>query len=107
MIRSAFGTDILFNPGGLHRHGAQLAKTTQFREPLEALRQATGAASDILAMSGDRAPYPGPVGVIEAGAMTDLLVVDADPETSLDFLVEPDASLRAIVKGGQFVRNAL
>jgi len=106
-IRTAFGTDILFNPGGLHRHGAQLAKITQFREPLEALRQATGAASDILAMSGDRAPYPGPVGVIEAGAMADLLVVDADPETSLDFLIEPDASLRAIMKGGQFVRNGL
>jgi imidazolonepropionase-like amidohydrolase len=106
-ISTAFGTDILFNPAGLTRHGAQLAKITQFRAPLDALRQATGAASDVLAMSGDRAPYPGPVGVIEAGAMADILVVDGDPEISLDFLIDPDTSLRAIIKGGRFIRNAL
>jgi imidazolonepropionase-like amidohydrolase len=106
-IRSAFGTDILFNPAGLPRHGAQLAKITQFHAPLDALRQATGSASDILAMSGERAPYPGPVGVIEPGAMADLLVVEGDPETSLDFLIDPDTNLQAIMKGGSFVRNRL
>jgi len=106
-IHTAFGTDILFNPAGLPRHGAQLAKITRFRAPLEALRQATGAAGDLLALSGERAPYPGAVGVIETGAMADLLVVDGDPETSLDFLIEPDTSLRAIIKGGTFARNRL
>jgi imidazolonepropionase-like amidohydrolase len=106
-IQSAFGTDILFNPPGLQRHGAQLAKITQFHAPLDALRQATGSASDILAMSGDRAPYPGPVGVIEPGAMADMLVVDGDPETTLDFLIDPDTNLQAIMKGGQFIRNRL
>jgi len=106
-VRSAFGTDILFNPAGLPRHGAQLAKLTQFYAPLDALHHATGAASDILAMSGDRAPYPGPVGVIEEGAMADILVIDGDPEQSLDFLIEPDTSLQAIIKGGTFARNRL
>ena len=106
-VRSAFGTDILFNPAGLARHGAQLAKLTQFYAPLDALHHATGAASDILAMSGDRAPYPGPVGVIEEGAMADILVIDGDPEKSLDFLIEPDTTLQAIIKGGSFARNRL
>lgn len=106
-VLTGFGTDILFNPAGLRRHGAQLAKLTQFHAPLDALHQATGAASDILAMSGDRAPYPGAVGVIEAGAMADILVVEGDPETSLDFLIDPATSLRAIMKGGTFARNTL
>ena len=106
-ILTAFGTDILFNPAGLARHGAQLAKITRFRAPLDALHQATGAAGDVLAMSGDRAPYPGPVGVIEPGAMADLLVVDGDPGASLDFLIDPDAGLAAIMKGGAFARNRL
>ena len=106
-IPTAFGTDILFNPAGLLRHGAQLAKIAKFRAPLDALRQATGMAGDILAMSGERAPYPGAVGVIEPGAMADILVVDGDPETSLDFLVNPEDGLPAIIKGGTFTRNRL
>jgi len=106
-ITTAFGTDILFNPAGLARHGAQLAKLTRLREPLAALRMATGAAGDILAMSGDRAPYPGRVGVIAEGAMADLLVVDGDPEAGLDFLAEPESGLTAIMKGGAFVTTAL
>jgi len=106
-VLTGFGTDILFNPAGLSRHGAQLAKITQFHAPLDALHQATGAASDILAMSGDRAPYAGAVGVIEEGAMADILVVDGDPEESLDFLIDPETGLRAIMKGGAFARNTL
>ena len=106
-VLTGFGTDILFNPGGLPRQGAQLAKLTQFYAPLDALHQATGAAGDILAMSGDRAPYPGAVGVIEEGAMADILVVDGDPAESLDFLSDPDTNLPAIIKGGNFARNRL
>jgi len=106
-VLTGFGTDILFNPAGLPRHGAQLAKLTQFHAPLDALRHATGAAGDILAMSGARAPYAGAVGVIGEGAMADLLVIDGEPEESLDFLIEPETSLRAIMKGGTFERNTL
>jgi len=106
-ITTAFGTDILFNPAGLARHGAQLAKLTRFRTPLDALRMATGAAGEILAMSGDRAPYPGPVGVIAPGAMADLLVIDGEPETGLDFLADPDTSLRTIMQGGRLARHTL
>jgi imidazolonepropionase-like amidohydrolase len=106
-VRTCFGTDILFNPGNLHRHGAHLEKITRFRSPLDTLRMATGAAGDILAMSGERAPAPGPVGVIAEGAMADLLVVEGDPETELGFLLDPDGGIAAIMKDGAFVRSAL
>lgn len=106
-IETAWGTDILMNPEGPATQGRQLAKITRFYDPLTALRTATGNASDLLAMSGDRDPYDGPVGVIAEGALADLLVVDGDPAASLDFIAEPEANLRLIMKGGQIAKRTL
>ncbi len=80
-VRMAFGTDILMNPAGVSSQGRQLAKLTRFMPPLEALRMATGSAGDLLALSGERTPYPGRLGVIAEGAHADLLVVEGNPET--------------------------
>ncbi|MBK5927473.1 metal-dependent hydrolase family protein [Rhodobaculum claviforme] len=103
----AFGTDILFNPDGAASQGRQLAKFARFMSPLEALRTATGAAGELLAMSGPRAPYDGRLGVIAEGALADLLVVDADPEAGLDWLDDPEGRLRLIMKGGRIHKDAL
>lgn len=75
--------------------------------PLEALHKATGAVGELLALSGPRAPYEGRLGVIAAGALADLLVVDGDPETALDWLGTPETSLRPIMKGGRLARQTL
>lgn len=107
-VRMAFGTDILFNPaGGGENQGRQLAKLARFMPPLEALRMATGDAGELLALSGPRAPYPAPLGVIAPGAHADLLVVDGDPEAGLDWLGDPAANLRLIMKDGRVVKEAL
>jgi imidazolonepropionase-like amidohydrolase len=103
----AFGTDILFNPAGAASQGRQLAKFARFMSPLEALHKATGAAGDLLAMSGERAPYEGRLGVIAEGALADLLVVDADPEAGLDWLADPESSLNLIMKGGRIFKETL
>ncbi len=103
----AFGTDILFNPAGTSSQGRQLAKFARFMSPLEALRCATGAAGELLAMSGARAPYDGRLGVIAEGALADLLVVDADPEEGLDWLDDPAGRLKLIMKGGRIHKDAL
>ncbi|PKP75475.1 MAG: hydrolase [Alphaproteobacteria bacterium HGW-Alphaproteobacteria-6] len=103
----AFGSDILFNPAGAASQGRQLAKFARFMSPLEALHKATGAAGQLLAMSGARAPYDGRLGVIAEGALADLLVVDADPEADLDWLDSPETSLRLIMKGGRIVKKTL
>jgi imidazolonepropionase-like amidohydrolase len=106
-VKTAFGTDILMNPKGGATHGKQLAKITRFRDPLTALRSATGDAGDLLALSGGRAPYPGALGMIAPGAFADLLVVDGDPSASLDFLIDPGPGLRLIMKDGKVYKNAL
>jgi len=106
-VKTAWGSDILMNPKGAPRHGRHLAKIARFYDPLTALRTATGNAGQLLAMSGPRAPYDGPLGVIQPGALADLLVVDGEPEQSLDFIAEPENSLRLIMKGGQLARHTL
>lgn len=103
----AFGTDILFNPAGAASQGRQLAKFARFMSPLEALHKATGAAGALLALSGERTPYPGRLGVIRENALADLLVVDGDPETDLAWLDTPDTSLRLIMKGGRVFKTTL
>ena len=105
--RLAFGTDILFNPGGVARMGRQLNKFTRFMSPLEALRLATGAAGELLALSGPRAPYEGALGVLRPGAMADLLLVDGSPEKSLDWLENYETTLRIIMKDGRFVKRSM
>ena len=106
-VSLAFGTDILFNPAGAASQGRQLAKFARFMSPLEALHKATGAAGRLLALSGERAPYAGRLGVIGEGALADLLVIDGDPETDLAWLDTPDTSLRLIMKGGRIFRESL
>ncbi|WP_439526274.1 amidohydrolase family protein [Roseovarius mucosus] len=106
-VNMAFGTDILMNPTGASSQGRQLAKLTRFMPPLEALRMATGAAGDLLALSGERSGYDGQLGVIAEGAMADLLVVESDPEAGLDWLDTPEQSLAMIVKGGAVVKDQL
>ena len=106
-VAIAFGTDILFNPEGAASQGRQLAKFARFMSPLAALHKATGAAGALLALSGERSPYPGRLGVIAPGALADLLVIDGDPETDLAWLDTPDTSLRLIMKGGRVYKEAL
>lgn len=103
----AFGTDILFNPAGTASQGRQLGKFARFMSPLEALHKATGAAGALLALSGERAPYPGALGVIRENALADLLVIDGDPEADLAWLDTPETSLRLIMKGGRIVKETL
>lgn len=106
-LKLAFGTDILFNPAGAASQGRQLAKFARFMSPLEALHKATGAAGELLALSGPRAPYDGRLGVIEPGALADLLVIDGDPAKDLGWLDTPETSLRLIMKGGRLVKRTL
>jgi len=106
-VNMAFGTDILMNPGASRSQGRQLTKLARFMEPLEALRMATGAAGDLLALSGPRDPYQGRLGVSEEGAHADILVWDGDPETSIDFIGDPGTNLRLGMKGGRVFKETL
>lgn len=106
-IKTGWGTDVLFNPKGTASQGKQLAKLTRFYDPLTLLKQATGTNAELLALSGERNPYPQPLGRIAPGAFADLLVADGDPSVNLDFLINPEQNLRLIMKDGKVHKNTL
>ncbi|WP_163990357.1 metal-dependent hydrolase family protein [Pyxidicoccus caerfyrddinensis] len=106
-VRLAFGTDVLFTPRLTERQGAQLAKLARWFTPAQALKMATGDNAALLALSGPRNPYPGKLGVIEEGALADLLVLDGDPLKDLTLFEDPDTHLLVIMKDGRLFKNRL
>jgi imidazolonepropionase-like amidohydrolase len=105
-IRTAWGTDVLFSPAGAANQARHLVKLTRWYSPAEILTMATSTNAELLAMSGERNPYPGRLGVVEEGAIADLLLVDGDPLANLELLTDP-AKLSVVMKGGVVHRNAL
>ena len=106
-IKTAFGTDILFSAGLAQRHGQLLAKLVRWYTPAEALIMATGTNAELLALSGKRNPYPGKLGVVEPGALADLLLVDGDPIADIKLLENPAKNVVVIMKDGKTYKNTL
>jgi imidazolonepropionase-like amidohydrolase len=106
-IKTAFGTDILFSPRLAPRQGELLAKLVRWYTPAETLIMATATNAELLALSGERNPYPGKLGVIEPGALADLLLVDGDPIANIKLIEEPAKNFVVIVKDGKIFKNTL
>jgi imidazolonepropionase-like amidohydrolase len=106
-LKTAWGTDILFDSGMTAHQGAILTTLERWYRPVEILKMATAVNGELLAMSGPRNPYPGKLGVIEAGALADLIVVDGDPIENLKLIADPDRNFVVIMKDGRVVKDAL
>ena len=106
-IRTAWGTDILFDAEEAARQGALLARMVKWYTPAEALQIATYNNAQLLALSGPRSPYPERLGVIEAGALADLLLVDGDPTKDLTLVADAARNFLVIMKDGKIYKNTL
>jgi imidazolonepropionase-like amidohydrolase len=106
-LKTAWGTDILFDAKLTSSQGAQLAKMVKWYSPIDALRMATSVNAELLAMSGLRSPYPAPIGVVAPGAFADLLLVDGDPIADITLLADPERRLTIIMKDGRVFKNLL
>ena len=106
-LKTAWGTDILFSPRLAQRQGELLVKFARWYTPAETLAMATGTNGELLAMSGKRNPYPGKLGVIEEGALADLLLVDGDPIADIKLIEEPAKNFVVIMKDGKIYKNSL
>ncbi|HFS5794201.1 TPA: amidohydrolase family protein [Citrobacter werkmanii] len=106
-IKTAWGTDTLFDAHLATRQGAQLAKLTRWYKPVEILKMATSTNAELCAMSGPRNPYPHKLGVIEEDALADLILVDGDPLTDIQLIANPGEAFRLIMKDGVIYKNTL
>ncbi len=106
-IKTAFGTDILFDARVAGRQGAILTRMVRWYTPAEALKMATADNGELMALSGFINPYPGKLGVVEEGALADLLLVDGNPLENIKLVEDPDKNFLVIMKDGTVYKNTV
>ena len=106
-VKVAWGTDTLFSPALALRQGEQLAKMVRWYTPAEVLSMGTFHNAQLLAMSGPRNPYPGTLGVVEAGAIADLLLIQGNPLDDITLIQQAETAMVVIMKDGAIVKNII
>jgi imidazolonepropionase-like amidohydrolase len=84
-----------------------LTHLTNWYSNAELLKQATAANGQLLTLSGERNPYPGKLGVIQSGALADLLLVDGNPLEDITLVAKPEKNFVLIMKDGTIYKNTL
>jgi len=101
-----FGTDLLFDLEQRKTQLQELVARKEFFNSAEIMVQATGNAGELLALSGKRNPY-GKLGVVETGAMADLLIYGQNPLEDVAIAADPEKHLKFIMKDGKIHKNTL
>ncbi len=106
-VKLAFGTDLMFDPQQMTKQSTDILKLKAWFNEAEVLKLMTHDNAQLLALSGPRNPYPGKLGVIEKGALADMILVDGDPIKNLELVADPDKNFKVIMKDGKIYKNQL
>jgi imidazolonepropionase-like amidohydrolase len=97
-VKIVYGTDLL---GSMHRRQLEeFVIRSAVQAPIDIIRSATTTAAALFRMQEQ-------IGRVAPDYRADLLVVDGDPIADVQVLTRPEENLRAIMKGGAFVKNTL
>lgn len=106
-VKLAWGTDFLFEPELNEKQNEFILRLQKWFTNAEILKIVTQDNAELLQLSGLRSPYPGKLGIIEEGAMADLLLVNGDPLNELELLTNPAKNFVVIIKDGKIYKNTL
>ena len=106
-VRTGWGTDILFDPAVAATQGAMVSKMAKWYSPAQVLKMVTADNAELLALSGQRNPYPGTLGAVKEGALADLLLVEGDPLANIKLVEDPSKNFVVIMKDGILHKNTL
>jgi len=106
-VKTAWGTDMLFDPPLAAKQGKFLAKMKKWYTPHEVLKMATSGNAELVKMCGPRDPYPGELGVVKEGAFADLILVNGNPLENVDLVADAAKNFVVIVKDGKIHKNAI
>jgi imidazolonepropionase-like amidohydrolase len=68
---------------------------------------ATSDNAELVKLCGPRDPYPGKLGVIEEGALADMILVDGNPLENIKLVADPDKNFVVIMKDGKIYKNTV
>ncbi len=106
-VKVAFGTDTLFDNALADKQGKVAAKMARWYKTNEVLKMLTHDNARLLKLCGPRDPYPGNLGVVEAGALADLLLVDGNPLDDIGLIADSANKFVVIMKDGQIYKNTI
>ncbi len=108
-LKVVHGTDIFISPGpgiGVSEQVQQMERLLDWFTPYEILKMSTGNFTELLQLSGPRNPYPGDLGVVQEGALADLLLVEGNPLEDITAITNRD-NLKIIMKDGVIFKNTM
>ncbi|MCH7411578.1 amidohydrolase family protein [Belliella sp. DSM 111904] len=106
-LKIAWGTDFLFEPELNEQQNAYILRLQKWFTNAEIINMVTQDNAELLQLSGLRSPYPGKLGIIEEGALADLILVDGDPLEDLSLIANPEEKFLLIMKEGKIYKNML
>jgi imidazolonepropionase-like amidohydrolase len=97
-LKMAFGSDLL---GQLRKyHCMEFELLAKVLTPAEIIRSATVIGAELCRLAGE-------VGVVKAGALADLIVVDGNPLDDISLLQDDGAHMALIMRDGKVFKNTL
>ncbi|MFT3748726.1 MAG: amidohydrolase family protein [Agriterribacter sp.] len=106
-VKLAWGTDFLFEPELNDQQNAYILRLQKWFTNAEILKMVTHDNAQLLQLSGLRSPYPGKLGMVEKGALADLILVDGNPLQDLSLIADPENKFLVIIKNGKLEKNLL
>ncbi|ERJ58341.1 metal-dependent hydrolase family protein [Sphingobacterium paucimobilis] len=106
-VKLAWGTDFLFEPELNEKQNDFILRLQKWFTNAEILKMVTQDNAELLQLSGLRSPYPGKLGIIEEGALADILLVNGDPLKDLKLIANPSKNFVVIIKDGKIYKNTL
>jgi imidazolonepropionase-like amidohydrolase len=106
-VKLAWGTDFLFEPELNEKQNEFMLRLQKWFTNAEILKMVTQDNAELLQLAGLRSPYPGKLGIVEEGAMADILLVDGNPLKDLKLLANPAKNFVVIIKDGKIYKNTL
>jgi imidazolonepropionase-like amidohydrolase len=102
-----FGTDMIFSKEARLQQAKELTVRKRWFSSPEIMIQATGNAGEALyKLTGKRNPY-GRVGVIEPGAMADVVIFSKNFMQDVSIVEDAESNLKLIIKDGKVYKNTL
>jgi imidazolonepropionase-like amidohydrolase len=104
----AWGTDMFGMRLAYDNTNLEFKTRSEYYSNAEQLKQVTSANGELLALSNLKHPYPGAkLGVVEAGAYADLLIVDGNPIEDIMLMLDYENNFKLIMKDGKVFKNIL
>ena len=105
-VKMGWGTDLIEGFDNRAKQLDDLILRKQWFSSAELMVQATGNNGEIMGLSGKRNPY-GKLGVIEEGAMADVLIYSKNPLKDIAIIGDYENNLKVVIKDGKTYKNTL